>query len=42
MKHVLVVDDDPSIRDVIGNYLQEQNFQVSAVADGRGMAPRPG
>jgi two-component system OmpR family response regulator len=37
MKHVLVVDDDPSIRDVIGNYLQRQNFQVSAVSDGRGM-----
>jgi two-component system, OmpR family, response regulator len=38
MKHVLVVDDDPSMRDVIGSYLESQNFQVSAVADGRGMA----
>jgi len=38
MKHVLVVDDDPSMRDVIGNYLEGQNFQVSAVPDGRGMA----
>jgi two-component system OmpR family response regulator len=38
MRHVLVVDDDPSMRDVIGNNLESQNFQVSAVSDGRGMA----
>src|SRR5262249_38120410 len=38
MRHVLVVDDDPSMRDVIRNYLERENFQVSAVSDGRGMA----
>jgi two-component system, OmpR family, response regulator len=38
MRHVLVVDDDPSMRDVIGTYLQGQNFHVTAVSDGRGMA----
>jgi two-component system OmpR family response regulator len=38
MKHVLVVDDDPSIRDVIGSYLRDQNFEVTAVGDGGGMA----
>src|SRR5262245_61138225 len=38
MRHVIVVDDDPSMRDVIRNYLESQNFQVSAVSDGRGMA----
>ena len=38
MRHVLVVDDDPSVRDVIDNYLQSHNFQVSAVSDGRAMA----
>jgi two-component system, OmpR family, response regulator len=38
MRHVLVVDDDPSMCDVIGNYLESQNFHVSAVSDGRGMA----
>src|SRR5499433_497174 len=38
MRHVLVVDDDPSMRDVIRNYLESENFQVSAVSDGRGMA----
>jgi two-component system OmpR family response regulator len=38
MAHVLVVDDDPSVRDVIGSYLEDQNFQVSTVSDGRGMA----
>jgi len=36
--HVLVVDDDASMRDVIGNYLEGENFQVSAVADGKSMA----
>jgi two-component system OmpR family response regulator len=38
MRHVLVVDDDPSMRDVIENYLENQNFHVSTVPDGRGMA----
>jgi two-component system, OmpR family, response regulator len=37
MRHVLVVDDDPSMRDVIGTYLEGQNFQVTAVSDGRAM-----
>lgn len=37
-RHVLVVDDDPTMRDVIGTYLESHNFRVSAVADGRGMA----
>jgi DNA-binding response OmpR family regulator len=38
MSHVLVVDDDPSMREVIGSYLESKNFQISAVPDGRGMA----
>lgn len=37
MKHVLVVDDDPSMRDVVGSYLEGENFQVSAAADGKTM-----
>ena len=37
MKHVLVVDDDAAMRDVIGSYLEGENFQVSAVADGKTM-----
>jgi two-component system OmpR family response regulator len=37
MRHVLVVDDDPSMRDVVSSYLESQNFQVSTVSDGRGM-----
>jgi two-component system, OmpR family, response regulator len=35
--HVLVVDDDTAMRDVIGSYLEGENFQVSAVADGKSM-----
>jgi two-component system, OmpR family, response regulator len=37
MKHVLVVDDDPAIRDVVGSYLENHNFRVSLAADGRTM-----
>ena len=39
MKHVLVVDDDPSMRDVMESYLEGNNLQVTAAADGRGMKP---
>jgi two-component system OmpR family response regulator len=38
VKHVLVVDDDVSMRDMIGGYLEGENFQVSAVGDGKSMA----
>ncbi|WP_352683517.1 response regulator [Mesorhizobium sp. M0184] len=37
-KHTLVVDDDPEIRDMLTNYLESQNFRVSAVADSRAMS----
>jgi two-component system, OmpR family, response regulator len=36
--HVLVVDDDPATRDVIGTYLEGQGLRVTAVADGQSMA----
>jgi DNA-binding response OmpR family regulator len=38
VKHVLVVDDDAAMRDLIGNYLETEGFQVSTVADGKAMA----
>jgi two-component system, OmpR family, response regulator len=38
LKHVLIVDDDPTMRDMIANYLETWGFRVSAVADGRAMA----
>jgi two-component system, OmpR family, response regulator len=38
VKHVLVVDDDPTMREMISNYLTISNFRVSAVADGAAMA----
>jgi two-component system, OmpR family, response regulator len=38
MKHVLIVDDDPSMRDVMGSYLENHGLQVSAVSDGCCMA----
>jgi two-component system OmpR family response regulator len=35
--HVLVVDDDPAIRELMTDYLGENELRVSAVADGKGM-----
>jgi len=35
--HVLVVDDDPSIRELVTDYLGENELRVSAVADGKAM-----
>jgi two-component system OmpR family response regulator len=33
--HILVVDDDPEIRRLLGRYLDAQNFRVSLAADRR-------
>src|ERR1700730_13823598 len=35
--HVLVVDDDPVIREAISDYLSQYDFRITAVADGRAM-----
>ncbi|WP_207477571.1 response regulator [Arenibaculum pallidiluteum] len=37
-KHVLIVDDDPAMRDMISNYLASHDFEVSTAADGSSMA----
>jgi two-component system OmpR family response regulator len=36
--HVLAVDDDPLIREMIVDYLLKNDFRASAVADGRAMS----
>ena len=36
--HVLAVDDDPTIRDLIADYLGQNDLRVTAVADGRSMS----
>ena len=35
--HVLVVDDDREIRELVGNYLKKNGLRVSLAADGRQM-----
>src|SRR3954453_4767282 len=35
--HVLVVDDDPTIRELVSDYLGKNELRVTAVADGRSM-----
>ena len=35
--HILVVDDDPEIRQLLADYLKGMGYQVSAAADGREM-----
>src|SRR5208282_5695980 len=37
MTHVVVVDDDPLIREAVRDYLVEHQFRVTAVADGETM-----
>jgi len=37
IRHLLVVDDDPGIRELLCRYLGEQGFEVSAVEDGKSM-----
>jgi DNA-binding response OmpR family regulator len=37
LPHVLVVDDDPTIRELISDYLGKNELRVTAVADGRSM-----
>ena len=32
--HILVVDDDPEIRDAVGEYLELRRFRVSYAVDG--------
>jgi len=36
-KHVLVVDDDPKLRDLLRRYLTENQFEVSLASDGPSM-----
>ncbi|MBW7923591.1 MAG: response regulator [Burkholderiaceae bacterium] len=35
--HVLALDDDPSIRDLLATYLAQNEMRVTAVADGSGL-----
>ncbi len=35
--HILVVDDDPEIRQLLHEYLERNGFRATAVADGRGL-----
>ena len=35
--HVLVVDDDPEIRNLLSEYLTKNGYRVTAVADGQGL-----
>jgi DNA-binding response OmpR family regulator len=37
-RHLLVVDDDPQMRNVIGDFLARSDFRVSTAADGASMA----
>ena len=34
-KHILAVDDDPTMRELIADYLTNHGFRVSTAADGR-------
>ena len=36
--HVLAIDDDPSVRQMIADYLGDNDIRVTAIASGRGIA----
>ena len=36
--HILAVDDDPAIRQLIADYLSQNDLRVSTAADGKEMA----
>jgi len=36
--HILIVDDDAEIRDLLGRFLKKHGFRVDTAADGRAMA----
>ena len=36
-EHILVVDDDPGIRNLLRDYLQNNGYRVTAVGDGKAM-----
>ena len=36
-EHILVVDDDPELRDAVGEYLELRRFRVSLAGDGNEM-----
>lgn len=37
MKHVLLIDDDPTIRDLLSDYLSKHAFRVTAIGDSRSL-----
>jgi two-component system OmpR family response regulator len=37
VEHILIVDDDREIRELVGNYLTKNGMRVSLAADGRQM-----
>ena len=37
LKHILIVDDDPGLRELVVDYLGASGYQVTAVGDGDGM-----
>jgi two-component system phosphate regulon response regulator OmpR len=36
-RHIMIVDDDPDLRDTFHEYFEANGFRVSSVADGEGM-----
>lgn len=38
VKHILLIDDDPTIRDLLSDYLSQHAFRVTAISDSRPLA----
>ena len=37
LKHILIVDDDPGLRELVADYLSASGYQIAAVGEGAGM-----
>jgi two-component system, OmpR family, response regulator len=39
-RHILLVDDDPDLADLLGDYLRQQGYEVDTAKDGKAMRAR--
>lgn len=37
LQHILIVDDDPGLRELVDDYLKSNGYRISAVGDAKGM-----
>ena len=41
-KHILIVEDEPKIAQLLGDYLEREGYRVKIPKEGAGVKPDPG